>query len=86
MKPNVSPERIVRTLAALDAWWMQYASPPTLRQLTTAMGLTAYSAVHQTLHAALAQGLVWSPANAPAHIVFVPLWVKIAIREAKHGD
>jgi hypothetical protein len=80
MSENVSPERIERTLAALDAWWLQYASPPTLRQLTATLGLTAYSTVHQALHVALAQGLVWSPDTAPAHTIFVPLWVIAALR------
>jgi len=74
----ISQERMDRTLAALDAHWTEHASPPTIRELADRLDLTAKSNVHEVLHVALDRGLIWTPETG--RTVFVPLWVRDAIR------
>ena len=79
MPAYISQERMDRTLAALDAHWLEYASPPTMRELADRLGLSAKGNVHAVLHVALDRGLIWTPPN---RTLFVPLWVRDAIRDA----
>jgi hypothetical protein len=70
---KISPERMARVLDALDDWWLAHARPPTLRELTTAMGLRAWSSVSDALAEARRRGLLYDDGTPP--------WVAAALAQ-----
>ena len=79
-------DRIGRVCAALDAYWLAHSCAPTVRELTTQMGLHAYSAISVDLHDAALLGRIQITHNHEPNLTphYMPLWIAHAIdREAR---
>jgi hypothetical protein len=67
-----------RVAVAVDQYWRKYYCAPTMRELAAAMGLKAYSAVHDYLHNAASNGLI-AETHDGGQPQYAPWWAYNAV-------